>query len=136
MHTGLTDKAVEFVYFSALAAVPLYALLCYGRHLVSSPRLLAYVLAGFALYGTAAIASVTRNWGGWYGWVGARIHEGLGMVAPEGMSAEESGHWLVDAVLEETLETLAATFLLLAAVVSWRLVADRGRPVAEAATRE
>jgi hypothetical protein len=108
---------VELSYFVALGCIPLYALARYGRHLLVYPRVVVFVLLGFGFYGVAAASNATRNWGGgWYGIVGARIQESLDMVIVAGQSAQESGQWFVDALLEETLELFGATFLLAAAL--------------------
>jgi hypothetical protein len=102
--------------------VPLYALLRYGKHLRSQVESLVYVLAGFGFYAMAGMSSATRNWGAWYAKAGVRIQETFGLRVPDGMTPERYGHWLVDSLLEETLELFGAMFFLAAAIAFYRSV--------------
>ncbi len=115
-HTGTIDKAVEFTYFAVVASVPLFALVRYGHHLRSYSTTLAYILSGYAFYGLAAAGNATRNWGGWYGVVGEWILLRFDMTVSDPGDTAGHGHWLVDALFEESLELMGAMFLLAAAV--------------------
>ncbi len=121
-HTGRLDKAVEFIYFTALASVPCYALIRYGKYLRTYSISLIYILCGFAFYAVAAICNATRNWNSWYASVGEIIQERAGLIVPSYDNPSHYGHWLMDALFEESLELLGAMFLLAAAVSFWKSI--------------
>jgi hypothetical protein len=127
-HSGTLDLIVMFAYFAALAAVPLYALIRYGRFVRRNVAGLAYVLAGLACYGAAAISMLIRNFAESYTGLGIRLHAVLGLAVPAGRAAAEMGHALIDRLLEESLELLGATFLLAAAISCLRAFRHRPEP--------
>ncbi len=115
-HTGLVDRIVEFTYFVLLASVPLFTLIRFGKHLRAYRTTTVCVLGGFAFYALAASASATRNWGQWYAHAGLRLQEGLGFVIPPDWDSLAYGHYLMDALVEESVELIGATLFLAAAV--------------------
>jgi hypothetical protein len=134
---GMLDRGVELAYFAVVASVPVYALLRYGRHLRPYPTTLYYVLAGFGFYAIAAVSSATRHWGAWYAQVGLVIQERFDMVVTPGETPAGMGHWLIDALLEETVELIGATFFLAAAISYLRIAraADGGGALARVSDR-
>lgn len=119
---GIHYRVVSDVpYFAALAAVPLYAVLRYGTYAWESARMRLYLVAGVALYALAAISSGLRTLGDFYVGVGAWVDAVLlpgRFPVPEGMTQARGHFYLVDSVLEESVELLAAA-MMLAAVLAF-----------------
>ncbi len=111
----------DSIYFTLLAAAPVYAVLRYGKYAWQSVRSRWYLLSGVGLYAVAAIGSSVRHLGDFYIKIGAWL-DGLvfggGFPVPDGMSQERAHFLLVDSVLEESVELLAAA-LLLAAILAF-----------------
>ncbi|MCG6659763.1 hypothetical protein HOP52_18600 [Halomonas campisalis] len=113
---GRSPRYVELLYFGALACVPLSALLLFGRSVLRLPRTRLYLLGGFACYGLAAGGSAFRY----------RLYEPLGHWLHHGLLndalrvTEVGGHshyfWLMDFLVEESLELAGATLLAAAAL--------------------
>jgi hypothetical protein len=106
-----TGLIVEVPYFLALAAVPLYALVRYGRYVWRFPSSRRYMVAGYGLYAVAGGASGFRILGDLYVRVGRFIDERLfagRFAVPQGQSQEYAHFYLVDGPIEESIESLAA----------------------------
>ena len=120
----MAERAVEFAYFSVLAGIPLYALLRYWRDHRQHGPTHRYLLAAFAFYGIAGLSSATRHWGEWHDRVGEaalatirRVDENFVIyrhVSYDGQVRE--GYWLMDMIVEESVELLGATMFLCAAM--------------------
>jgi len=112
---------MEVVYFSLLAAIPLYAFFRYGLALRRHRKVMAYLLAGFAAYGAASIFSVTSYMNDWYIKAGGFVHRVLAagqLYRVDWPYTEYHVHefWLMDLLVEETIELLGAGALLAAAL--------------------
>lgn len=111
------------VYYAAISSVPVYAVLRYGRVVWDSPARV-WFFAGMSLYALAAMGSVTRYVGG-YEWLGGRIDRLAGGRLGDGFihhftPQRPPGWWLVDLVIEESMELMAAALLLTAVVAYGR----------------
>lgn len=115
---GVPSTATELVYFAALASVPLYALLRYGRHVWSTLTTRRYLIAGVVFYGIAGGASGTRAIGSWYTEIGTAFDQRLlgGRLLRWDFLGESTGFWLMDWLVEESLELMGAACLCAAAV--------------------
>ncbi|TVP50838.1 MAG: hypothetical protein EA350_00385 [Gemmatimonadales bacterium] len=110
-----TRVATDVPYFALLAAVPLYALIRYGRDAWRAPGARPYLVTGFGLYALAGASSGIRHLGDLYvrlgAFIDARIMGGRFPV-PEGMDPDRAHFFLVDSLLEESVESLAAACFL------------------------
>jgi hypothetical protein len=116
--------ASDFPYFTLLAAVPVYAVLRHGRHAWRAPSARPYLVAGVTLYALAGGGSAIRHLGDFYIAIGSRLDRWLlgGRFPPDRGQSEERGHFmLVDSLIEESVELLAAACLL---AVALAFVAD------------
>lgn len=113
---------VEVAYYSLLASVPLYALWRYRRPAFSLAPARRFLLLGFASYAVASAASVTRDVGDWYRVLGGAIRGLLGdqLLIPPGWDLYVMEFYLVDWLLEESVELVGAAALAAAAVASLR----------------
>lgn len=108
---------LELAYFAVLGFLPIYALLRYGKHIASSRQTLKYLLMGYFFYGIAAMASGTRFIDNWYTRAGTEIYLFMDRLA-EGDLVEVSTEahsmefWLMDLLVEESLELIGAGLLL------------------------
>ena len=115
---------VELVYYTLLAAIPVYALLRHGRHVWHHRPTRWLLLIGFAAYGVAAFASASRRLGMWYATAGDWIHTHVFgdriMAMPAGMHntglENPTGYMLMDVLWEESTELVGAAMLLAAAL--------------------
>lgn len=121
---GLPYRVVsDAPYFTALAAVPVYAVVRYGRHIWQATSARRYLIGGVSLYAIAAIGSAVRHLNDLYIRVGAQVDAWLfggRFPIPEGMDQERAHFFVIDSVVEESVELLAVT-LLLATVLSFAL---------------
>ncbi len=115
---GLHHAVVTHVpYYAALAAVPVYAVLRYGRYPWASVRTRLYLGGGVLLYALAAMASALAFLDDLYVEVGAwvdRVVLAGRLPVPDGIAASGAHYMLVDSVLEESVELLAAGMMLAA----------------------
>lgn len=114
---GLSYRVVsEVPYFALLASVPAYAVLRYGifvwREYLQARWLF---LSGIALYAVAAVSSALRHLNDFYirvgAWVDTRFFAGRFPV-PDDMTQERAHFFVVDGVIEESVELLAITMIL------------------------
>lgn len=108
---------VELVYYIILASLPVAALLRYGRHVWKSLRFPWFLILGYALYGLAGFASGTRYINEWYFVAGGYIHQFMSSMASGSLVHASTGtlpmeFWLMDFLVEESLEVLGAYALL------------------------
>jgi hypothetical protein len=105
----------EVPYFLLLAAVPLYALVRYGRHAWRAPRVRRYLFAGYGLYAVAGTASGLRVVGDTYIRLGRWVDEvllGSRFPVPDGQTENYAHFYLIDGPFEESIETVAAACFL------------------------
>lgn len=113
---GLPHPVVSDVpFFAALAAIPVYAVLRYGRHVWRKGWTGFYLGLAVLFYATVAIGSGLRHLSDFYIRMGARIDAALfggRFPVPEGMGQERAHFMVMDSVIEESLELIAATLML------------------------
>lgn len=113
---GLPYRVVSDVpYFLVIAALPIYALLRYGREAWRAPTARPYLVAGYGLYALTGGGSGIRHLGDLYITIGAfvdRVVFAGRFPVPSNLSQERAHFFVVDSVLEESLETMAAASLL------------------------
>ncbi|NDL60685.1 hypothetical protein [Phytoactinopolyspora mesophila] len=113
---GLPYQVVsDFPYFAALAAIPLYAVLRYGRYAWEAVSARPYLVVAVVLYGMAAIGSGLRHLGSLYVNLGSAVDQTFfgGRFPPSpGMSQERAHYFVVDGPIEETVELFAVTCML------------------------
>lgn len=122
---GLHYRVVSDLPFLTLVALlPVYALLRHGRAVWTDARgARPYLVATYGLYGIAALASGLRHLGGTgghadraglYADLGAALHATVfsGITQPAYMDLTELRFLLVDSIVEESIELLAAASLL------------------------
>jgi len=109
------------LYFAAIGVLPLLAVTRFGHHAWRAPTLRPYLVGGVGLYGLAAGASTLRYFNDFYRRLGEAIDNTLfagRFPAPEATNAELEAGWghfqLVDGVIEESVELIAAACLLAA----------------------
>ncbi|WP_299316189.1 hypothetical protein [uncultured Halomonas sp.] len=107
---------MELLYFAVLACVPLSALLLFGRSVLGLPRTRLYLLGGFFCYGLAAGGSAFRYH--LYEPLGHWLHHGLlnGGLRITEIGGHSHYFWLMDFMVEESLELAGATLLAAAAL--------------------
>ncbi len=113
---GLPYQMVSDVpYFAALAVLPLYAVIRYGRHAWASVSARPYLVAAVGLYGLAAISSGLRHLGSLYVNLGSVIDRAFfgGRFPPApGMTQDRAHYFVVDGPIEESVELFAVTCML------------------------
>lgn len=118
--TNPIKTATYLIYFAVLASIPLYAFIRYWRSIWSSTKTRLYLIIGFATYGIAAAASGTRDIYHWYGVVGEFINKQIagGVMSQYFTQTEPTrplGFYIMDSLVEESIELIAAGALLTAA---------------------
>lgn len=113
----LVRTFVEGIFFFVLGSIPVYALIRYGRDVLNYARTRRLMLGGFAAYALAVGASGSRYIYDWYTGAGRFIHETIGrgsMLIPPGWDVSELEFFLMDWIVEESIELLGASFLFAA----------------------
>jgi hypothetical protein len=133
---GLPHRVVADVpYFAVIAILPMLAVLRFGRDAWRSPTARRYLLLAYGLYAVAAIGSGLRHLGGLYMRVGGALDRLLlagRFPPPDGGSRWEAAFWLMDSVVEETIESVAAAAMLAVMLaIAHDLRAGRLRPRAD-----
>lgn len=127
---GIPYRVVSDVpYFAALAAVPVYAVLRYGRHIWESVRTRWFLAAGILLYAIAAIGSAVSHFHEFYVRTGAWLDALLfahRFPVPEHMSQGWTHFLLMDSVIEESVELLALA-MIVAGILAFVSDARAGR---------
>ncbi len=115
--------AVELAYYVGLSAVPVYAVLRYWRYPLRARLTALYLLTGCALYGLAGFASASRHINEWYAALGGFLHRvlaGGNLLLPPSWDQYMLNFYLVDWLLEESVELLGASLLAAACLTYWR----------------
>jgi len=123
--TGFTRSSIELSFYFILGITMIIAFLMILRNNPKKQQAKRFMLMGYLFYGTAAIASATRNIGNWYTVVGTRIlgfiisGRELGWTATSSpsFSWKPFGFWFMDHLVEESLELFGVTFLLAAILI-------------------
>jgi hypothetical protein len=118
---GVTNVTTltEVGFYALLGAVPMYAVLRYGRHVWHVPATRWFGLAGVVAYAVASISSATRYLGDWYQHAGLWVRQvpmGDQLPPVEAWEGWRTHFYLMDYLVEESLELLGASLLLAAAV--------------------
>ncbi len=121
--SSLAPKMVEGVYFTILAAIPIYALLQYRKPVMADSRTARYLISGFAGYATAAIFSFAGDFifrdDSFYTWSGGKIRSAMLLISDKQTAVQwtfydkEHGwpvinYFLMDSMVEESIELMAA----------------------------
>jgi len=123
--------SVEIFIYALMGILMLYALFRLRRLVFSHARITACVLIGYAAYGLAAAFSATRHAFGWYSRAGEALIETFNLrsidtwrIASEIIEMRSStlGYYLMDYLVEETLELLGAGMLAFASVMLLYLI--------------
>lgn len=98
-----------------LAFFPIYALLRYGKHVWQLKRARKYLAALYGLYAVSQIGAQTSHIEGWYAhfgnWINATFFNWQ-LPAMPGIDPGANSYFIIDNVVEESLEMLAAGALL------------------------
>ncbi len=133
---GIFGTLTEFLYFSVLAFIPLYALFKYWKSLKGFVKTKFYFLIGFAFYGLAASLSfigtafeglLERNI---YTMAGEKLYHlslslgDAGLLERWESTSYPIGFFLMDSLVEENIEIIA-TAAIFAASVSFLIYLSR-----------
>lgn len=135
----------ELAYFTVLGSIPLYALLRYGRRLAGPAKGRLYLAVGFVVYGLAVGLSFVGSAfthqleRPLYGWLGTGLFRVLAAagddeLAPLWLAAEEESGWesvrffVMDSLVEESLELVGAGAFLASALVFLHHFRSAGSP--------
>ncbi|MFA9477148.1 hypothetical protein ACERK3_02455 [Phycisphaerales bacterium AB-hyl4] len=116
--SDMLQKAAEFAFFCFLAVAPLYATVRFGNQIWPFRRTRRYILLGYFAYAVASLSSATRHWGDWHAHVGEWLYVALNLPFAVEMGGTSRGFWLMDKIVEESIELTAAA-MLLAAIVAF-----------------
>jgi len=130
---------LELSYFGILAAVPVYGLLRYFIVIVKALQSFGYLITGYFFYGIAVLASGTRFFDEWYAAAGTLLHEFMknharGEFLQVGTEVLPMEFWLMDFMVEESLELIGAGALLAATAAYWRYMQREKVKMNEAST--
>jgi len=111
---GMKRRNIEGVYFALMASPLLYAFLRFREVIFNIPQTRLYIVVGGVLYAVAATASVFREYGDFYVNLGERLSQEVtgGVIPP---------FFLMDFVLEESLELFSAATIFAGVRIYWRL---------------
>lgn len=106
----LFSNFYRMLVYVVYAAIPMYAILFHGRQVLSWKRNNIIFWSAVLAYAFASIMSVSAPLGNWYETVGASINDMFfgGRVAYELLSFD-SGYWIMDYLIEESIELVGAT---------------------------
>ncbi len=111
---GIKRMHTEAVYFLFILSPLAAALLCYWKVAVSvPPQTRLYFMVGGFFYGVAASASLYRDVQGFYRVLGEQLSQAL-------TNGNVPGFFLMDFVLEESLELLAASIIFAGIIMYWK----------------
>lgn len=131
---GISRYAVVTVLvFGPVGAVLAYGLLWHGRHLLVSADAVRCALAGYALYGSVAIASAVEGVVDGYERVGALVDRHLlggRLPIPPGDTVAAGHFLLTDGLIDEAIEVMASALLLAVVLTYVRSMARAARSVA------
>lgn len=112
-----------FIYFPALAALPVYAFYTYYNEVRQLRTVFVFLWIGFAFYAGAAFFSASSGIG-WYHPAGNVLLEAFfseHVLGPDIYRYPELGFWLMDTLVEESMELIGAAGLVSAAVAQVHL---------------
>lgn len=112
---GKSGQLVELLYFMILASIPMTALVFFSRPILRIRQTRNYLLLGFVFYAVASISSFTRY--RWYDSAGQWLHENIfrGALDIVEVGTRDHGFWIMDFLIEESIELAAATMMAAAA---------------------
>ena len=110
---GGIRNLITIVYYFALSLLPLYAIFVYGLDTIENKRTWYIFFAGLLFYALASFSSATGFL--WYGTAGEILNSNLfgGRVVFELADTGPPGVWIMDFLIEETLELLGALAFVL-----------------------
>ncbi|MBB3036777.1 hypothetical protein [Hoyosella altamirensis] len=102
--------------YAVLAFFPVYALLRYGKYVWRAPTARWYLVIAYCLYGGSQLAALTSHLAGvWYAKAGSAVNElifGGGLPALPNVHQGVTDYFIVDSLVEETIELLAVATML------------------------
>lgn len=113
---GIPTRVIgNSIYFSLIASIPVYALVRYGRSVWDSLPTRNFMLAGFGVYAMAGGLSALSQLGDLYIRLGEVINTRVFASRwpwPETMSEDRAHFYVMDSLIEESIELLGAACLL------------------------
>ena len=126
---GLPYRVVSDIpYLLAISALPLLALVLHGRDAWRATSARGYLVSAYLLYAIAGGGSGLRHIGDLYITIGAAIDRIVfagRFPVPEGMIQERAHFYILDSLIEESIETMAAAAFLAAILAIGREVRRR-----------
>jgi len=110
---GWDNRYVEGTFFMAMGLPVVYAFLRYWKTPFYYPQTRLYLIVGAALYGMVATASILRHQADFYRRLGGRL-------SPLLFDDNVPGFFLMDFMVEESIELMAATIFFCGVLVYWR----------------
>ena len=120
----------EIAFFGVLAILMIYPVYELRHMILGDPKLKRYFSIGYVSYGVGAVISATRHIGNWYCIVGENIITSLGLdgistwsIGMRNLEEEQGrklGFFILEALVEESLEMVGAAFVCAALVVLFR----------------
>lgn len=133
--------ATEVTFYSVIGAAMLLFLMRGLRYFSVHPMVLRYLIFGYCAYAVASVASATRHIGGWYvvagSWIVSRVSPAAEQVYDSWLAQNllehtfpPLGFWVMDLLIEETIELLGASaiFVAIAHTRGLRLASKRTTP--------
>lgn len=131
-------KLAEIVCLMVYAGIPLYALARFGRSILKPLRVSIPLLLGFMAYGLVGVMSAVKQ-------IDDEIYRRMGAFVADGLAAGrllrfDTGfhpleHWLMDLLVEESIELFAAV-MFLAAICAFVHTKSEEGPTENEATPE
>ena len=118
---GIPHRAVtDLPYLALVAAIPLYAIARYGKYVWQAVAARKYFVISVVLFAIAAISSGARYIGDFYVRAGMWIDDNLlggRFPAAEDHTPETTYLLLIDSPIEESIETMAVTLLVVGILI-------------------
>jgi hypothetical protein len=125
-YRSLPQTLTEFTLYALIGFFMAFPLWRYLRYVKLTKKALIYLIVGYTAYGVASIASASRGFGDWYIRLGEEIIRLLNIADMPGWEMAIAAladtevplsFWVVDLLIEESIEFLGAGFLLASLLV-------------------
>jgi len=110
---GMNRTLAEGIVFFLIVLPLLYAVLVHWREAFAVAQVRLYFVAGGTLYALAAVASLFREERGFYPLIGDRLSQTF-------TGGSIPGFFLMDFVIEESIELMAASFIAAGIIIYWK----------------
>lgn len=130
------SRMVGILYLLAIVALPVYAFIRFGRDIWQLPSVRRFFLPGLVLYGIAGGGHFVQ---GTYESVGSFLNGLLfrGRFPVYGFDDPEAANpniFLIDSIIEESMETLAAAFMLAGVLATVGVISARAKSAQSGST--